>query len=52
VYNIFFYRDRSGKEPILEYIQGLDSRTDKDSRVKLNKIYEYVKYLSEAGQQA
>jgi phage-related protein len=49
LFDIFFYRDRNGKEPILEYIQWLDSRTDKDSRIKVNKIFDYIDYLREVG---
>ena len=52
VYEIIFYRDRKGKEPVLEYIKELDSRKDKDSRIKLQKIHDYVKYLQIEGKQA
>ncbi|MCL2498208.1 MAG: type II toxin-antitoxin system RelE/ParE family toxin [Symbiobacteriaceae bacterium] len=52
MYNVFFYRDENGKSPIADYIQELSNKGNKDSRVKLNKIYEYIQYLSEAGQQA
>jgi phage-related protein len=51
-YGIFFYKDRQGKEPVKDYIIGLAARSDKDSRIKLQKIYEYAKYLSEHGKQA
>lgn len=49
MYKVYFYRDKSGKEPVKEYIAGLASKKDKDSRIKLNKIMEYVKALSEYG---
>lgn len=49
MYETIFYADRSGREPILEYIQELDARTDKDSRIKVNKIYDYIDYLEEMG---
>ena len=49
MYDIFFYRDRKGKAPVLEYIKALDSRKDKDSRVKVNKIYVYIDLLRKAG---
>ncbi len=52
MYEIHFYRDKSGREPVKEYIAGLASRKDKDSRIKLNKIMDYVKALSEYGTQA
>lgn len=33
MYEIHFYKDRSGREPVKEYIAGLASRKDKDSRM-------------------
>ena len=52
MYRVFYYRDRNGKSPIEDYIKELSVKGDKDSRIKLNKIYEYIKYLSESGKQA
>lgn len=52
MYEIHFYKDRNGKEPVKEYIAGLASRKDKNSRIKLNKIMDYIKALSEYGTQA
>lgn len=52
MYEIYFYKDSSGKEPVKEYIAGLASRKDKDSRIKLNKIMDYIKALSVYGTQA
>lgn len=52
MYEIHFYKDRNGKEPVKEYIAGLASRKDKNSRIKLNKIMDYIKVLSEYGRQA
>ena len=52
MYEVFFYRDRSGREPIADYIQKLSMKNSKSSRIQLNKIYEYIKYLSETGKQA
>lgn len=52
MYPIYFYRDRNGKEPVKEYIAALAARKDKDSRIKLQKIRDYIKYLSEQGLQA
>lgn len=51
MYEIIFYKDKKGKEPILEYIQELDSCKDKDSRIKVNKIYAYIEYLATKGKQ-
>lgn len=52
MYKVFYYRDKNGKSPIADYIQELSVKDNKDSRIKLNKIYEYIKYLSEVGRQA
>jgi len=35
VNEIFFYRDKRGNSPILEYLRELSSRADKDSRIIL-----------------
>ncbi len=40
MHQIYFYRDRSGKEPIVEYMKELSRKKDKDSRIKLDKINE------------
>ena len=52
MYRVFYYKDRNGKSPIEDYIKALSAKGGKDSRIRLNKIYEYIKYLSESGQQA
>lgn len=52
MYDVKFYVDRGGKEPVAEYIAELAGKKDKDSRIKLNKIREYIKVLSENGTQA
>ena len=52
MYEIYFYRDRSGREPVLDYMRALNNRNDKESRINLTKIREYVKILSEKGTRA
>ena len=52
MHSIYFYRDRSGREPVAEYMAELAGKSDKDSRIKLNKIRDYLKVLSEYGTQA
>ena len=52
MYEIHFYRDKNGKEPVKEYIAKLAAKKDKDSRIKLNKIMDYVKTLSVYGTRA
>lgn len=51
MYEIHFYKDKNGKAPVKEYIAALASKKDKDSRIKLTKIRDYVKALSEYGTQ-
>lgn len=52
MYKIRFYKDKNGKEPVKEYFEQLAARKDKDSRIKFNKIRDYVKVLSEYGTRA
>lgn len=52
MHEIYFYKDKQGKEPVADYLAGLAEKEDKDSRIKLNKIRDYVKILSEYGTQA
>ncbi len=49
MYKINFYKDKKGNEPVAEYIKDLSTKKDKDSRIKLNKIRDYLKILSEYG---
>lgn len=52
MHKVFFYKDKNGNEPVAEYITELARRKDKDSRIKLNKIRDYIKILSEYGTRA
>lgn len=52
MHKIYFYKDKNGNEPIAEYIWQLSQKKDKDSRIKLNKIRDYIKTLSEHGTHA
>lgn len=52
LHRIYFYKDKDGKEPVAEYLTELASKNDKDSRIKLGKIRDYIKTLSEHGTQA
>lgn len=49
MYNIYFYKDRQGKEPLLDYLRDLASTDSKDSRIKLNKINDYIKIRQTEG---
>ena len=52
MFEVFFYRDKNGNEPVFEYIKELTGKADKDSRIKANKILDYIRYLREVGIQA
>jgi len=52
LHDILFYRDPNGNEPILDYLRKVSRKNDKDSRVKLRKIQDYIKILSQYGTQA
>jgi phage-related protein len=49
LHEIIIYVDRHGKSTLLDYITELELGKGKDSRIKLNKIREYVKALSVNG---
>ena len=49
MYQIAFYHDKNGYTPVLDYINQLSRRNDKDSRIKYNKIREYIKILQDFG---
>ena len=52
MYQIYFYQDKDGHQPVKEYIQELQERNSKDSRIKLNKIRDYMKILEMKGTRA
>lgn len=49
MYSIRFYRDKSGKQPVKEYMRELVNTKGKDARIKLNKIGDYIQLLAENG---
>lgn len=49
LHKIHFYKDKNGKEPVLEYMKELAGKKDKDSRIKLNKINDYIEALKVYG---
>jgi len=52
MYNINFYKDRKGKEPVKDYIISLKIKNTKDSLIKLQKIQDYLKVLKQNGTRA
>lgn len=51
-FGIIFYQTKRGTTPVLDYLKELGSRTDKDSRIKMNKIQDYIEVLSQYGTRA
>ena len=49
---IVFYRDIRGIAPVYEYIAELGRKKGKDSRIKYNKIMDYLKVLCHTGNNA
>lgn len=46
---IYFYRDKKGNQPVKQFMVELANNNDKDSRIKLNKIQEYIEILKQFG---
>ncbi len=49
MHEIIFYKNTKGRQPVLEYMQELSENTGKDSRIKLNKVNDYIQALSVYG---
>ena len=49
MYNIELYQDKNGKCELEEYLNNLKNSTNKNDRIKLNKIRLYFNLLSECG---
>ncbi|HZW49998.1 MAG TPA: type II toxin-antitoxin system RelE/ParE family toxin, partial [Bacillota bacterium] len=49
MHKVYFYKDRNDDEPVREYIQELSEKSDKASRIQLNKIQDYIEILEKNG---
>lgn len=49
MHEIHFYRNRNGVAPVYEFLKELNSRTDKNSRIKAGKVNDYITRLSKEG---
>jgi phage-related protein len=49
LYEIYFYEDKNGNSPVLDFIETLSQQSDKNSRVNSNKINDFVEALSVYG---
>ena len=54
MFNIEFYQDHAGNEPIADYIRDLNTKalTSKEHRIRHKKIVEYLEVLSQFGTRA
>ncbi len=52
MHEVYFYKDKNGNEPVLNYLLELIGKGDKDSRIKANKINDYIEILRQYGTQA
>lgn len=49
MYEIVIYEDKNGKSEIKDYLKKLSVTTNKEDRIKLNKIRMYINLLSKYG---
>lgn len=52
MYKIYFYSNIKGQKPVLDYINELGEKSDKDSRIKFGKIQRCLQALAVHGTQA
>ena len=51
MYKIYFYKRSDGSKPVADYIDELEAKADKDSRIKFDKIRSYIDHLKKYGLQ-
>lgn len=49
MYKIYFYKNAKNKSPVLDYMYELKSKTDKNSRIQLQKLSDYIDILRQYG---
>jgi phage-related protein len=49
VYKVVYYENQQGVSEVEKYINSLNGKTDKDSRIKANKIAEFIRRLQAYG---
>lgn len=54
MYEVYFYQDKNGKEPVKEYLSELEEKSikSKEARIKYNKIDQYIEILRMYGTMA
>lgn len=51
MYDVYFYQDSNGRQPVREYLDKLEKKSlkSKDARIKYNKIDQYIEILRQYG---
>ena len=49
MYQVRFYKDAKGNSPVLDVLEKLSAQRDKESRIRLNKIKNYIDVLENFG---
>ena len=49
MYTIEIYKGKSGNSEIMEYLNNLKNKNDKENRIKMQKIVAYMRLLEEKG---
>ncbi len=52
MYDIYFYANKNGIEPVTEFIKELQQQSSKDARIRVNKVHDYIQVLSLFGKSA
>lgn len=52
MFNIIFYKDRKGNEPVKEFLVSLFENDSKENRIKREKILDYMGILEKHGKRA
>ena len=52
MYQVLYYTDKNGKNPVKDYLEKLASENSKDSRIKASKIYACITHLEKFGPNA
>lgn len=49
MHKIQFYKDKNGRQPVKEFLEDLQKKNDKSSRIRLNKANDYIQALAQYG---
>lgn len=52
MFKVNFYRDKTGTQPVKDYMKDLASQNGKDARIRLKKMQDYIRILQEYGTRA